>query len=119
MSTYEIFIKDLTLQMSIGVLPEEREAPQRVIVNICADSTYTGDWKEDDVANVVSYADMIEKITLLSRIKHFTLAETFAEEIAALCLETFPPLHKISVSVDKPDIVPETQTVGIRIERRR
>ncbi len=115
----EIFVRDLTLEMSIGILEEERQKPQKVIVNIAALCRRTREaTRTDEITSTVSYVGLIEIVETLARKKHYNLAETFAEDIATEAL-SIEALDQITVSVEKPDIIDSVETVGVRIVRKR
>ena len=112
-------IKDLTLSFFIGVLPEERKAPQRVVVNVWMASAHQGRHDSDDLANYVSYADVVEKTTALAAAgAHIDLVETLAEKICDFALED-PRVEKVWVSVEKPDIFEHVAGVGVELMRVR
>lgn len=104
--------------MSIGVLESEKKKKQTVVVNATLVVDPDSDWKEDDIKNVVSYADIIELIQIVSQTKHFNLLETFAEEIIEKCFEDKRVLG-VQISAEKPEIIKDTNSVGITISRDR
>ena len=111
-----LLIKDLTLKARIGIHPHER-APQRVRVN--AELEILGDPRPigDDIANVVSYEDLIARIKDLIASGHINLVETLAARIADICLAD-PRAVRAHIRVEKLDVEPDA-AVGIEIERVR
>lgn len=114
----EIFIQGLTLDMFIGVFESEKKAKQRVIVDANIEVTPTQNWQADDVANIVSYADVIEIVKNIAAQGHIDLVETFAEKIIEECFKS-PAILKMSVSVAKPDIIEGVESVGAKITRQK
>jgi dihydroneopterin aldolase len=115
----KIIIKDLTLNMPIGVLEKEKGQTQRVIVNLELDVTPQDNWVADEINNVVSYADIIEMIqSMVADHGHINLVETFAEMVIQKCFESKMVLA-VSVSVEKPDIILEAGSVGVKISRQK
>lgn len=110
-----ILIKDLTLSMSIGVFDHEKTAKQRVIVDVEM-LIEAGGYDDNDLGSTVCYDTITKKIIALSQSRHYNLVETFAEEIAALCLEN-KRVQKVAVMAEKPDIMDGGTRVGVRIER--
>lgn len=112
-----IFIKDLTLNMSIGVYDHEKQKPQRVIVNI---EMYiaSGGYDDENLDSTVCYETVTNQITALATQKHYNLVETFAEDIAALCLQN-PRIQSLTIEAEKPDIMPGSTRVGVKISRSR
>ncbi|HPD82438.1 MAG: dihydroneopterin aldolase [Alphaproteobacteria bacterium] len=114
----KIIINGLELQMLIGTLEHEINQKQRVIVDIELDVIPNTKWREDDLNNVVSYADIITDIELLAAQKHIHLVETFAEMIIEKCFEN-PKIVAATVGVQKPDIIDNVASVGVKITRSK
>jgi dihydroneopterin aldolase len=111
-------VRDLVLPVSIGIYDFEKEAPQRVCINVEC-KVREGDGPiGDDIANVVSYEDIVNGIKSIIAEGHINLVETLAERIADFCLAD-PRVGYARIGVDKLDIVPEAASVGVEIERSR
>lgn len=110
----KILIHDLELMMSIGVLDHEKVERQRVIVNVDLKVEPNKQWQKDEIADVVSYADMIERIEMIAAAGHINLVETFAERIGEAAL-SFPSVLSARINVQKPDIIKNTKSVGVEI----
>jgi dihydroneopterin aldolase len=115
---YRILVRDLVLKCSIGVHAHERLAPQRVRVNVDMAVLEQAGPLSDDIANVVSYEDVIDGIKALLAKGHINLVETLAEQIAELCLED-ERVESTRIRVEKLDVYAEAASVGIEIERQR
>jgi len=115
---YRILVRDLVLKCSIGVHAHERLAPQRVRINVDMSALEQAGPLNDDIANVVSYEDVIESIRRLLAQGHINLVETLAETIANLCLDD-ERVVSARVRVEKLDVYAEAASVGIEIERHR
>jgi len=114
----KIFIKDLELEMSIGVLDAEREQKQRVIVEAELTVMPAQDWQQDDINDVVSYADVINDIKSLSNKNHIDLVETFAEMIIENSFKNKSVIAAM-VRIEKPDIMGDGTKVGVEITRQK
>ena len=115
---YRIRITDLVLPASIGVYDREKQAPQRVRINVELTVAEHGRPLGDDIANVLSYEDIVSGIRAILGRGHINLVETLAEDIAALCLDD-ARVAGARVSVDKLDVEPDAAAVGVEIERSR
>jgi 7,8-dihydroneopterin aldolase/epimerase/oxygenase len=115
---YRILVRDLVLKCLIGIHPHELLAPQRVRVNVEMAVLEQAGPLSDDIANVVSYEDVIEGIKYLLAQGHINLVETLAEQIGDLCLVD-PRVRNVRIRVEKLDVYAEAASVGIEIERRR
>ncbi len=111
-------VRDLVLPVSIGIYEHEKRAPQRVCVNVEL-KVREGDGPiGDDIANVLSYEDIVNGIKAIIADGHINLVETLAESIAEFCLAD-ARVALARIGVDKLDIVPEAASVGVEIERSR
>jgi len=116
--TYRIHIKDLMLMVRIGVYDYEKQAPQRVRVNVAMDVLQGVTPFDDNIDNVVSYDVIVDGIKALAARGHINLVETFADGIADLCLVD-PRVRTVRLTVEKLDVFPETDGVGVEIERHQ
>ncbi len=115
---YRIRITDLVLPASIGIYDRERQAPQRVRINVELEVAEHGRPLGDDIANVLSYEDIVSGIRAIIGRGHINLVETLADEIAAMCLDD-DRVALARIGVDKLDVEPDAAAVGIEIERSR
>jgi dihydroneopterin aldolase len=113
-----VFVRDLIVYSVIGVHRHERNAPQRVRINI--DLTVAEERRpiNDQLANVVCYEEVVNRIREIAESGHINLVETLAEYIAASCLED-SRVHRVVVRVEKPDVFEDAASVGIEIDRSR
>lgn len=114
---YRIRITDLVLPANIGVYEQERQGPQRVRFNVVLQVAERGGPLNDDITNVLSYDDIVRGIRAILDRGHINLVETLAEEVAALCLSD-PRVSRVTVKVEKLDVIPEAAAVGVEIERQ-
>jgi dihydroneopterin aldolase len=115
---YRILVRDLVLKCSIGIHAHELLAPQRVRINVDMSVLEQAGPLSDDIANVVSYEDVIDGIKAMLAEGHINLVETLAEKIAELCL-TDERVETARIRVEKLDVYAEAASVGIEIERGR
>lgn len=111
-----ITIKDLEVHFRVGVPDEERANPQRLLITVSMVHPLQPAAVADDLARTINYFAVTEAIKNLGRDKSWKLIETLAEDIAALVLRDFKPTQ-VTVEVKK-FIIPQTQYVSVRIERR-
>ena len=111
-----VFVSDLVLECSIGVYRYERDVAQRVRINLDLAVPEDGGALNDDIANVVSYEDVVDHVRATVARGHVNLVETLAEELAAVCLQD-GRVSTVRVRVEKLDVFPEAASVGVEIER--
>jgi dihydroneopterin aldolase len=112
----QVFVRDLVLPCRIGAYHHERAMEQRVRINVDL-SVLEGEAPiEDQLANVVSYEDVIDGVRRVVRGGHINLVETLAERVAGLCLSD-PRVRSVRVRVEKLDVFSDAGSVGVEIER--
>lgn len=113
-----VFVRDLIVYSVIGVHRHERVAPQRVRINI--DLTVAEDRRSinDQLANVVCYEEVVNRVREIAESGHINLVETLAEYIAVSCLED-ARVHRAVIRVEKLDVFEDAASVGIEIDRSR
>ncbi len=110
-----IFIHDLMLDCRIGIHRHERDADQRVRINI--ELIVRDDRPIDDkIANVVSYDDIVTGVKAIVARGHVNLIETLAERIGDFCISD-ARVVAARVRVEKLDAITEAASVGVEIER--
>jgi len=113
-----VFVRNLTVQAILGVLPEERRSPQSVVVNLQIHSNTKIAAQSKQLTDTIDYAQVAQAIEQLAQAQRCLLVETLAEEIANLVLE-YDAATAVSVDVAKPDALPQADAVGVRIYRSR
>jgi len=111
-----LVIRDLKLNVRIGVYEEEQVAAQPVLINLEADVIPPINWQADSYADVVCYDTLTKGIRAIAAQGHIQLVETLAEKIAQLALST-PMINAVTVRVEKTAIMPDASAVGIEIRR--
>ncbi len=110
-----MFIRDLVLECAIGVHSHERGVRQHVRIDI--DLTVRDDTPvADNIANVVSYDDIVDGVKAVIAAGHINLVETLAERIGDVCMAD-RRVVAARVRVEKGDAIAEAAGVGVEIER--
>jgi 7,8-dihydroneopterin aldolase/epimerase/oxygenase len=115
----EIRIRDLEAMFFVGVRDSEKARRQRLRINVWLYVPEIGRHQSDDLADTVSYSEVVAGIgRLAASERHTDLIETLAERVAELALAD-PRVARVVVGIEKPDIYPHVASVGVRIERRQ
>lgn len=113
--TRHMFIRDLLLDCRIGIHHFERDANQKVCINI--DLTMDGSRPlGDSINNVLDYDEVITGVKTIIDGGHINLVETLADRIGDFCMANLLVLHA-RVRVEKPGAISEAAGAGIEIER--
>lgn len=115
--SYRVFVRDLVVPCSIGIYPREKGLRRRVRVNaeLAVSEPISGN---DDFAEAVNYEFVVAGIKSIAEAGHINLVETLADRIATLCLAN-SRVASVRIVVEKLDVYPETESVGVLLERRR
>ena len=113
-----VFVRDLEIVMSVGVLEHEKRYEQRVLISVELVVRDGYDGKSDRLEQVLDYGKLVDGIAVLAQGEHFNLIETLAERVAAHCLID-RRVERARVRVEKPDIMPSCRSVGVEVERIR
>lgn len=120
-----VFLRDMVLPARIGVHPHERTATQRVRINVDLavreDATPLPDRPltvAEELARVVDYETIAERVRAIVGERHVRLVETLAEALAAACL-TDSRVRIARIRVEKLDVFPDAAAAGVEIERRQ
>ena len=113
-----VFVEGLTLEASIGINPAERRHRQPVVIDVGLTVDVTPPLDSENIADTVSYDEVVDAARRIVAAGHIDLVETLAERIAAAALEN-NKVARVRVRVAKPAIIPETKAVGVEIERQR
>ena len=114
----KVNIKNLILKISIGLHDFEKKKKQRVTfnINITTDSNIKPD--NNNLLSIVNYEDTIKKITSITKEKHHELLEDLAENIFDIIFKN-KIVKKVSLKLEKLDIIKNTESVGIEVSKRR
>lgn len=112
-----LFIKQMFLNVEIGVYPKERGKKQTIIANI---DIHIDDKKaiaSDDVNDSLNYHHWANAISQAVDKTAFHLLESLAQFIA-LHIQDFSPMTTgCCIELTKPNIIEQASACGVRIER--
>jgi dihydroneopterin aldolase len=114
-----MILRDLVVEVPIGLHPWEKMRPQRLVVNVEAWAYVGAPYSDADTGTILDY-DRIRDVIREDwpKRQHMNLLEPLAEELICLCL-AHPAVAAARVRLEKPDIFSEAQGVGIELYRRK
>jgi len=118
MSTDHILIRDLETEAVIGTRPEERLAPQRLILNLEIGADLRRAAIGDDLADAVDYSHIESMVDEITRGSRFALLESLGEALCAAVLKV-PGVTGVRLRIDKPGAARIARMIGIEMERSR
>ena len=114
----KILIKDLVLKMLVGIHNFEKKKKQRVRFNLVINIDQNLIPNDKDLKSIVNYEQVIKTIMKITSRKHYPLLETLAEKIFDKLFENMR-IKKILLRIEKLDVVKNTTSVGIELEKTR
>ena len=114
----KVNIKNLILNISVGLHDFEKKEKQRVRFNI--DISTDSNIKPDNtnLSSIVNYEDTINKIINITKTKHHELLEDLAENIFDIIFKS-KIVKKVNLKLEKLDIIKNTESVGIEVSKSR
>ena len=114
----KILIKDLVLNMLVGIHSFEKKKKQRVKFNLVININQNLVPNDKDLKSIVNYEQVIKVINKIIARKHYPLLETLAEKIFDKLFENMR-IKKILLRIEKLDVIKNTTSVGIELEKTR
>ena len=114
----KILIKDLTLDLKLGYYNFEKDKPQKVKFTLEVEYRDKKPTNDKDLKSIVNYDRIVKLIKKLVKNKHYNFLETLAEDVFN---ELFKDkrIDKITLQIEKLEIIKDCSSVGIQISKKR
>ena len=114
----KVLIKELILDLKLGYFDFEKLKTQKVKFSLEVDYEDKKPSNDKDLKSIVNYAKIVKLIKKLVKNKHYNFLETLAEDVFD---ELFKDkrIGKISLRIDKLEIMKDCSSVGIQISKKR
>ena len=114
----KVLIKELILNLKLGYYDFEKATPQKVKFSLEANYEDKKPTNDKDLKSIVNYAKLVKLIKKLVKNKHYNFLETLAEDVFD---ELFKDrrIDKISLQIEKLEIIKDCSSVGIQISKKR
>ena len=114
----KVIIKNLILNMFIGIHNFEKKKKQRVRFNIEVVTNPYIKPNNKDLSTILNYEDLINKIKLLVKKQHHDLIEDLAENIFKIIFQN-KLVKKTNIKIEKLDIIKNSESVGIEFSKSK
>ena len=114
----KIIIKNLILNIFVGIYEFEKKNKQRVRFNIEITTDPNMKPNNKDLSSIVDYNKIVKKIILLVESQHHELLEDLAENIFNIIFKN-KLVKKINLKLEKLDILKKTKSVGIEVSKTK
>ena len=114
----KVLINNLILDLKLGYYDFEKNEPQKVKFSLEVNYEDKKPSNDKDVKSIVNYAKIVKLIKKLVKNKHYNFLETLAEDVFD---ELFKDkrIDKISLQIEKLEIMKDCSSVGIQISKKR
>ncbi len=114
----KVLIKDLVLNLKLGYFDFEKKNNQKVKFTLDVNYEDKKPSNDKDIKSIVNYAKIVRLIKKLVRNKHYNFLETLAEDVFN---ELFKDkrIDKITLQIEKLEIMKDCSSVGIQISKIR
>ena len=114
----KVLINNLILDLKLGYYDFEKEKSQKVKFILEANYEDKKPSNDKDLKSIVNYAKIVKLIKKLVKNKHYNFLETLAEDVFD---ELFKDrrIDKITLQIEKLEIMKDCSSVGIQISKKR
>ena len=114
----KVIIKDLILNLKLGYFDFEKENSQKVKFTLDVNYEDKKPSNDKDIKSIVNYAKIVRLVKKLVKNKHYNFLETLAEDVFD---ELFKDkrIDKITLKIEKLEILKDCSSVGIQISKKR
>ena len=114
----KVLINNLILDLKLVYYDFEKNKPQKVKFSLEVNYEDKKPSNDKDVKSIVNYAKIVKLIKKLVKNKHYNFLETLAEDVFD---ELFKDkrIDKISLQIEKLEIMKDCSSVGIQISKKR
>ena len=114
----KVLIKELILNLKLGYYDFEKNKPQKVKFSLEIDYEDKKPTNDKDIKSIVNYGKVVDLITRLVKNKHYNFLETLAEDVFDKLFKD-KRIAKITLQIEKLEILKECASVGIQITKKR
>ena len=114
----KILINELILDLKLGYYEFEKEKAQKVKFSLEIDYKDKKPTNDKDIKSIVNYGQVVKLIRKLTKNKHYNFLETLAEDTFDVLFKD-KRIGKITLKIEKLEILKDCSSVGIQITKKR
>ncbi len=114
----KILINELILDLKLGYYEFEKEKAQKVKFSLEIDYKDKKPTNDKDIKSIVNYGQVVKLIRKLTNNKHYNFLETLAEDTFDVLFKD-KRIGKITLKIEKLEILKDCSSVGIQITKKR
>ena len=114
----KVIIKNLVLNIFIGIHNFEKKKKQKVRFNIEVITNPFVKPNNKDLKTILNYEEIINKIKILVKKEHHELLEDLAENIFTIIFQN-RLAQKVKIKIEKLEIIKNSESVGVEFSKSR
>ncbi|AXY56418.1 dihydroneopterin aldolase [Acinetobacter chinensis] len=114
-----ILIEGLKVETVIGCFDWERQIIQPLMLDLTVNTCLKNAAESDLLNDTLNYAEICELSAQVIQQAQPELIEHAAHLVLKVLFTTFPAVESIIITIRKPAIIAQANSVGIRLERHR
>jgi dihydroneopterin aldolase len=114
----KVIIKNLVLNIFIGIHNFEKKKKQKVRFNIEVITNPFVKPNNKDLTTILNYEEIINKIKILVKKEHHELLEDLAENIFTIIFQN-NLAQKAKIKIEKLEIIKNSESVGVEFSKSR
>ena len=114
----KVIIKNLVLNIFIGIHNFEKKKKQKVRFNIEVITNPFVKPNNKDLTTILNYEEIINKIKILVKKDHHELLEDLAENIFTIIFQN-NLAQKAKIKIEKLEIIKNSESVGVEFSKSR
>jgi len=113
-----VLIKNFIIYEIIGIHENEKVNKQKIIFNIVINVNQNINPDENNLASIVDYEKITNKLENLAKNKKYNFLESLAEDSFN---EIFADkrINSVKIKIEKPDAITNAQSVGVEVFKSR
>ncbi|MDN5512664.1 dihydroneopterin aldolase [Acinetobacter sp.] len=114
-----IIIEGLRVDTVVGCFDWERQIMQPLMLDMTIQTSLEQAASSDELQHTLNYAEICEISAKVIQYAQPKLIEHAAKLVLNALFTTFPAIESIMITIRKPAIIAQANSVGIRLERHR
>ena len=114
-----IIIEGLKVETVVGCFAWERQIQQPLMLDLIIATNLSQAAASDELQDTLNYAEICSISAEVIQQAAPKLIEHAAQLVLDALFTTFAAIESITITIRKPAIIPEANSVGIRLERHR
>ena len=114
----KILINELILNLKLGYYDFEKKKAQKVKFSLEIDYKDKKPTNDKDIKSIVNYGQIVKLIRKLTKNQHYNFLETLAEDTFDVLFKD-KRIGKITLKIEKLEILKDCSSVGIQITKKR